>query len=559
MSEQHDAQATQRFRDTATRILDALLEARPVDATELGDHRFDDAVPDLSAGGRRDYGHLLSDGLAALDDLSADRLDGADQVDLEILRTHLAGEQWEATELTPHEWDPMVHLPGDAIYLLLAREFAPPAERLRALAARLRGVPEALAVARDTLGAMPRVHVETAITQARGSLAMLGDEVDTLVDRAPGLRGEVEPARRAAAGALSEHIAWLKAELPDADADPRLGPAAFAARLWYTLDTEITPDSLLTRAESDLMAIEERLAELASKISGAPSYPGQVREVLDGLARQAPVDDTTILALCSDALTRATERVRELELVTVPDTPVRLIEMPESRRGISVAYCDPPGPLEPDGPDGPLPTFFAVSPTPASWSAERVASFYREYNGHMLRGMTVHEAMPGHTLQLGHARGYQGSTAVRAALSSGTFIEGWAVYTEHLMAEVGLRTDGDAEARDAMEMIALKMLLRAIINTILDVRVHTRRMTEDEAMTLMTQRGHQEEGEAAGKWRRALLTSAQLSTYYTGYCEVRDIAADLGAEGVEPPVLHDRMLAHGSPPPRHLRTLLGLD
>ena len=223
-----------------------------------------------------------------------------------------------------------------------------------------------------------------------------------------------------------------------------------------------------------------------------------------------------------------------------------------------MAYCDPPGALEPGGPH---PTFFAVSPTPSDWPAQQVASFYREYNGHMLRNLTAHEAMPGHVLQLEHARAFIGSTPVRAALPSGTFIEGWAVYAEQLVAEAVEREAPQAVSTLALRLQQLKMQLRSTINAILDVRVHTRAMSEAEAMALMTERGHQEVGEAAGKWRRALLTSAQLSTYYVGYGEVSALAADLalGRPGAGTRAVHDELLAHGSPSPRLLRGLLRLD
>jgi uncharacterized protein (DUF885 family) len=226
--------------------------------------------------------------------------------------------------------------------------------------------------------------------------------------------------------------------------------------------------------------------------------------------------------------------------------------MPDIDRGVAVAYCDSPGPLEPT----PQATFIAVSPTPADWTPQRVASFYREYNRHMVHNLMVHEAMPGHYLQLQHSRRFGGSlTAIRAALRSGSFVEGWAVYAERIMAEQDYPGDGDPRA---VHMQQLKMQLRMIINAILDARVHGHGMTEAQAMALMTERGYQEDGEAAGKWRRALLTSAQLSTYYVGYTEVADLARDLRAAD---PVLadqevHDRMLAHGSPPARLLRTLI---
>ena len=107
-----------------------------------------------------------------------------------------------------------------------------------------------------------------------------------------------------------------------------------------------------------------------------------------------------------------------------------------------------------------------------------------------------------------------------------------------------------------MRLQQLKMQLRMSINAILDQLVHCEGMTEGEAMALMTRAGFQEEGEAAGKWRRALLTSTQLSTYFVGYTEVAAIAGDPPGGPVRPGDWHDRMLSHGSPSPRHLRTLL---
>jgi uncharacterized protein (DUF885 family) len=237
--------------------------------------------------------------------------------------------------------------------------------------------------------------------------------------------------------------------------------------------------------------------------------------------------------------------------MTVHDDPVSIIDMPEIDRGVAVAYCDPPGPLE----TAPLATFIAVSPVPSDWNAERTASFYREYNRHMIHNLMAHEASPGHFLQLAHARRFTGSgTDVRAALWSGAFVEGWAVYCEELMAVHGYPGEGDPRA---IRMQQLKMQLRMIINAILDARVHAHGMTEEEAMALMTGPGFQEEGEAAGKWRRAQLTSVQLSTYYVGYTEVADLARDLlAAPGATERAVHDRILAHGSPPVRLLRTVV---
>jgi uncharacterized protein (DUF885 family) len=537
-----DPTADRAYVRIATDALDELLALDPVDATALGDHRFDDRLPDLSVVGLEHRRGRLDLLLAAVDSVDETGLSPDNRVDCEILRSALARRLFTLEQVRPHTWDPLEANPGSAIYLLLARDFAPLGDRLRSVAGRLAGVPEALAQARSHLVSMPRVHVETAIGQFQGTRALVAGQVAEALDREPALFGEVDPARTAALEALDEHLLWLESRLPTADRDPRLGPELYAGRLWHTLDTEISADSVLVRAESDLMRIE---AEIADTVRGR-----DVRQVLDQLADDGYVDDSTVLPLCEQALRDTTDFVQGKGIASVPDgwdDLVDVIVMPEIHRGVAVAYCDPPGPLEPSV----LPTFFAVSPTPADWPADRVRSFYREYNAHLLRNLTVHEAMPGHVLQLHCSRAFAGSTAVRAAFWSGPFVEGWAVYAEDVMALAGF-------GGEALRLQQLKMQLRTTINAILDVRVHAHGMTEPEAMALMTGRGHQEVGEAAGKWRRAQLTSAQLSTYYVGHSEVADVsrALELARPDLSMRERHDAMLAHGSPPPRHLRALL---
>jgi hypothetical protein len=252
------------------------------------------------------------------------------------------------------------------------------------------------------------------------------------------------------------------------------------------------------------------------------------------------------VGLAKLSLDDATSFVRDHDLVTLIDDPCVIMEMPEFQRGVAVAYCDPPGPLE----TGDLPTFYCIAPTPSSWPAERVESFYREYNNHMLYNLTVHEAMPGHFLQLAHSRRFRSATRARALGFSGPFVEGWAVYAEELMVEHGFRGL-------PVRAQQLKMQLRMSINAMLDQLVHCEDLSESDGMALMTGLGFQEEGEAAGKWRRALLTSGQLSTYFVGYTEVSAIAKGR-PEGVPARQWHDAMLSHGSPAPRHIRSLLGV-
>lgn len=550
---------TDRFRDVAERVLDAVLADNPEWAGDMGDQRFAHALRDRSRDADTRRGAMLTDALGALDEIDDTMLGPDDRVDLEILRSRISADLWRTTELRPHTWDPLEHAPGDALYGLLVKELLPLPQRLDALVARCSALPDYLATARDRLSegsGMPRVHVETAITRLEGTCALLLEQTGALVSREPGMRARLGPARDTALQAMAEHSRWLRSQLEHACRDPRLGERDYAAQLWYTLDSELSPELLLTRAESDLIATEEALADAAQEYDRRPRHRDQAAQVLRRIAAEHAACDAAIRAGCEESLRHLTARVRELDLVSVPDHSVRIIPMPHARRGVSTAYCEPPGPLRP-GPAGP--TLIAVAPPPPDWSAARRASFYREYNTVALRNLMAHEAVPGHALQLAHAARHRGGTRVRRVLWSGTFAEGWAVYSEEAVAVHGWAEGAETENL-ALRLAQLKTRLRVILNAILDVRLHTGDITEAEAMDLMTVRGHQEEGEAAGKWRRAQLTSAQLSTYYVGYREVADLVRDLrqARPGDGPRQLHDAVLAHGSPPPRHLRDLLAV-
>jgi uncharacterized protein (DUF885 family) len=527
------ADTAARFHALAEDAVEDLLRLDPELATDLGDHRFDDQLTDMSEDGLAGAAATLADHRDELDSLDAAELEPADAVDAQILRSGLDRRLFGLQQLREHTWNPLPWLPGEAIYLLLSRDTGPVEDRLRALGGRLEAVPERLATARATLRDMPRVHVETALTQISGLISMLREQIPPLAGTAPRTFLSVEPMRTAAEDALVEHRDWLLEQLDGAHGDPRLGPSLFAAKLHLFLDADLPADQVVAAAREHLDRVSDELTELAVGWVG----PGDdsVRRALDRAAAEAP-DDRTIVSVARRWLTEATELVTSSGVVRVPDDPMEIEAMPELRRGVAVAYCDAPGPLEEGGV-----TRFAISPTPAGWSPERVASFYREYNTAMMANLTVHEAMPGHMVQLAHARRYRGATKVRQVLASGSFIEGWGVHAEEIMARLGY---GGVPVR----LQQLKTRLRTTINALLDAGVHAGGMTEAEAIDLMTVRGFQEEGEAVGKWRRVLLTSAQLSTYFVGYLELVPTLAGR--------TRYDDVLAHGSPPPRHLPALL---
>lgn len=532
--------ASAQFEAIATSAVDDLLRADPVGATWLGDHRFDDLLPDLTSSGQAELAQRVEDHLTALDAVDDLDLDVDEQVDLEILRAALTRVRFEATELQAHRWNPMAWNPGTGIYLLVSRDFAPEDERMAAARARIAAIPELLAAARDELVDMPAIHVETALGQFHGTEQLVA---------------QLEPDG-AAVQTIRAFRDWLGERLPESRRSPRLGERLYAAQLWHSLDDPRSAASLLEDANAHLDAVTSRMRELAAEYLGeTPHATGIVTRALAQIAAEHPVSDATVLPIVADAVERTRAFVVERGLVSMPSIDVDVIEMPEIHRGVAVAYCDAPGPLERVS----LPTRVAVSPTPADWDAERVASFYREYNAVQLHDLTIHEAFPGHVLQLAHARAVE--RPLRRYGFNGPFVEGWAVHAEQVMIDAGYAPAGDdPRLALALRLQQLKMQARMTINTILDIRVHCMDMTQEEGMSLMTRRGFQEEGEATGKWRRALLTAGQLPTYFAGWRSVSAIAADLHV--LHPDwtqgQVHDLMLSHGSIAPRHLRTLLGI-
>jgi uncharacterized protein (DUF885 family) len=236
----------------------------------------------------------------------------------------------------------------------------------------------------------------------------------------------------------------------------------------------------------------------------------------------------------------------------MPGGPVKVITMPKFYQGNAVAYDDAPGPLE-----GDLPNYYAVSPIPEDWTDEQAASFLTAYNLYMLHDLSIHEGVPGHYLQLDHAR--RTDDVLRAVLQSGPFVEGWAVYAEGMMADQGYLGGDGTQAGKLFKLTMLKMRLRSIANTLLDIGIQTEGMTREQAMELMMTGAFQQEREAAGKWIRANLSAVQLLSYFTGYEEhmaLREEARQRWGDGFTLRRYNDEVLSHGSPPVKYVRALM---
>ncbi len=552
------------FDALAASWMDDTIRLSPITATQWGDHRFDGRLDDIGPQGRAGRAALRRQTLAGIDQQQGG-LSAAEQVDASLLRNELAYQAWADDTAETWAWDPLIYTgqAGGSLYSLMAREFAPARERLLSATQRLALLPSYLAQARANLdpARTPRVHAETAIRQNPGAISLIDDMILLQAEALPpSERAHLEAAAATAKEAIRQNQQWLEETLlPNARGDFRLGAKLYDEKLARALNTPLSREEIKADAIAALQETRAQMYEIAAQYwagrTGGPATPAsptpdQAQAVIDAALQvayaQRPARDQ-VVAEARATLEESTRFVRERDLITLPDAPVQIIIMPEFQQGVAVAYGDSPGPL-----DRGLQTFYAVSPIPTTWTDEQTASFLREYNSRSIHELTVHEAMPGHYVQIWHSNRYP--STLRAALGSGTFIEGWACYAQDMMGEEGYFGGDPLRA-----LINKKWALRVIANAILDIGVHVEGMERDEAMRLMTVDAFQEEREAAGKWIRAQVSSAQLPTYFVGWREqfaLRTEARTRWGADFTLKRYHDTVLSFGSPPARHVRSLM---
>ncbi|HWB80683.1 MAG TPA: DUF885 domain-containing protein, partial [Nannocystaceae bacterium] len=592
------------FAAEIDRIFAAWLAAAPVTATSLGEHSHDGAWPDLSAEGITADRKRIDDGLAKVQDLAGAQLTADERIDLDVVRAELELQKFVHEVEQPWKRDPSWYTStiGSGLEDLVSREFAPLEQRGAAVASRIEGLPKLVEQARTNIVAAEAYEPQTrvAIGQIEGIAVLLEQIIpDRLAPAPQDLRDRVAAASKPALAAIRALQTELDQQvLPNAKGQWRLGAQNFEKKLALTLQSNITATELRRVAVVEHGRVRKKMSELAYDLglvlftprqiarmkARAPGDPDTevIRAVLEELA-SAHVEPDELRETIDELLGRLTGFVKDHGIVTMDDAEVlQVIWTPPHQRGVFIAGLAAPGPLEPQATG--LPSFYLVQPVPTDWSSEVRESFLREYNDFMLEILSIHEAIPGHFVQLYYAK--REPSKVRKVLANGAFVEGWAVYAEKVMVDAGYAGmgPGDEAKRPrgvgkgtwkvmqdptlrakAIALHGLKFYLRSVTNAILDHGVHAGEMSEEEAIQLMVERSFQQEGEARGKWVRAQVTSTQLSTYFVGaqawlrlraHAEAR--ARDAGTQ-FDLAAFHDAALSHGAPPVHRLPILMGWD
>ena len=545
---QASAQQSERFPELVDAIFAASFDFSPSSGTAVGLHAYDARLEDWSRPRIEARLRELESLLGRLRAVDRERLSFDERVDAEALESQLLAEQYELGVVRGWENNPMMYagLPGGAIDGLMKRDFAPRAERLRSVIARLKAVPAVFAAGKANVGTPPREFTDLAIRMTKGSVGFFEGSVATWAkDAAAGdaaLLAEFTAANAAAVAAVRDYAKWLQEELlPRSTGRYALGEERFLTKLRYEEMIDLPLPELLARGEANLEKDFRDFVATAKRIDPRLT-PEQVMHSLEA-------DHPTAKDLIP-TVRRSVEGVREFlvrkDLVTIPsEVRPHVDETPPYARSGSFASMDTPGAYETQATEA----FYYVTPVEADWDAKHQEEHLRLYNAPVVSVINIHEVWPGHYLQFLYAPRFP--TKVRKLVAVGSNAEGWAHYAEQMMLDQGYG-DGDPKLRLAQLSEALLRDCRYVAG----IKLHTAGWTVEQAARLFHEKCFQQPANAYEEARRGAYNPTYL--YYTfGKLEVQRLAQDyMTAKGASLKQFHDAFVAQGSLPLPLVRKLL---
>lgn len=535
-------------------------------AIAVGYYRNADRLPAPDAKYRASLQRFLDGEIARLDELPGAEMSDAPRTDREMLLNQLRYERWSLDELRDWQWSPSNYNVGDAFSLLLSTPYADEAQRLRTVSTRLAQVPAYYAAAKQAVSHPTHVHTRLAIDQNLGALEVFGDALEKqLAGSALKAEERVLFLHRLGAtrAAILDYVDFLKGldarqDLEGGARDFRLGEPYYDQAFAYAVQTGGSAQQLYERALQEKDRLQVRMSVLADRLwptyfphTEAPGEPVvKIRQLIDKLSDQH-VAPTEFYPQIKALIPKLEAWVSDHHLLTLDASrPLDVRVTPPYQRGYAMALLAAPGPYDPTAK-----TYFNVTPID-DYTPAQADSFLREYNRWLMQILAIHEAVPGHYVQLLYAN--KSPSRIKAIFGNSAMVEGWAVYSERMMLESGW--PGGALAHEPeMEFMYSKWLLRVVCNTILDYGVHVLGMGEDAAMKLLTQEAFQSQTEAAGKWHRVQVSSVQLTFYFAGFSAIYDFRERLKAELGDRFALkkfHKRFLGYGNAPVSMIEALM---
>lgn len=530
-------------------FLEGLWKLDPDRATTSGYHKYDSLLVIPNDQSRDKMINFTKVQLDSLSRFEVTTLSAANKIDYNLMQNEMESIQWNIQQLKQYQWDPDSYNVIGTFAYILNEHYAPLAKRLRNFYEKMANIPAYYKEAEKQIKSPVIELTNLAVDQHLGGMSVIEkDFADSLKkSNIPQIEQKqmIERAR-VSADAIKAFTEWLKALKNDHPRSFRLGKELYEAKFKYEIQSESTAQHIYNAAVERKKYLHQEMTRISKKLW--PKYFGTKPIPADSLSLIAQVIDTLsskhteaaeFQSAIEKLIPKLTTFVKTKDLVTLdPSKPLIIRKEPGYMAGVAGASMSSPGPYDKDGN-----SYFNVGSL-AGWSPEKAESYLREYNDYTLQILCIHEAIPGHYVQLVYAN--KSPSLIKSIFGNGAMIEGWAVYSEEMMLDNGYDND-----EPEMRLMWYKWHLRSVCNTILDYKVHAENMSKQDALNLLTKEAFQQDAEAEGKWKRVSVTSVQLDSYFTGYKEVMDLREAYKKKMADKYKLKDfneRFLSYGSSP-----------
>jgi uncharacterized protein (DUF885 family) len=537
------------FNNYEQHFLDELWKQFPDWGTSVGYHKYDSIlmVPDKKTREKQ-----LNFAKVQLDSLGKYVPTGflqTNKMDYAMMQNQMQYMQWQIEQLKAWEWDPSSYNVIGTFAYILNEHYAPLAKRLTNFYQKMANVPAYYKEAEKQLKNPVAELTSLAIEQHLGGVSVFeGDFADSLKKaNIPDATKKLMLDRaKLSADAVKGYADFLKNMKNDHPRVFRLGKDLYEDKFKYEIQASETAQQIYNAAIERKKYIHQQMGKITVKLWG--KYFGTQAKPTDTLDMIAKMIDTLSVKhvkpdefqdAIEKTLPKLTAFVRTKDLVTLdPTKPLVVRKEPGYMAGVAGASMSSPGPY-----DNAQNSYFNVGSL-AGWSPDKAESYLREYNQYILQILCIHEAIPGHYVQLVYSN--KAPSMIKSIFGNGAMVEGWAVYSEQMMLDSGYG-DGDPE----MWLMWYKWNLRSVCNTILDYGVHCLNLPKQQALQMLTHEAFQQQAEAEGKWKRVSVTSVQLDSYFTGYKEIMDLRDDWKSKMGDKYILkefNEKFLSYGSAP-----------
>lgn len=532
-----------------------LWKQYPEWATAIGFHKYDSVlnVPSQKKI-QQDNAFTLKE-KSKLAVFNVNKLSDLNKIDYYLIDNFLNKCIWENNQLKRWEWNPADYNVGEGFAYILSENYAPLKKRVSDLYMKMKNVPAYYEAAKANIKNPSVEHLNLAIDQNEAIISIFENDFADSVKSLhfyPETEDLYIKRAKAAANSIRSYVQFLKDLKNPNPRSFRLGEKLYAQKFNFDIQSQYSISEIYQAAMQRKNYLHDEMYKITTQLwatyfdKDMPSDKLKAIKMMIDTISYMHVKPENFKKEIEDHLPQLASYVKNKDLVYMdPNKSLKVRKEPGYMAGVAGASMSSPGSYEKGG------TAYYNVGTLEGWSPEKAESYLREYNYYILQILNIHEAIPGHYVQLMHAN--KSPSMIKTIFENGAMVEGWAVYSEYMMLESGYQNSPE------MWLMYYKWNLRSVCNTILDISVHTKDMSKDDAMDLLINQAFQQQAEADGKWKRVTLTSVQLDSYFTGFYEIlqlRDAYKTKMGNAYSVKTFNDKFLSYGSSPVKYISQMM---